>query len=153
MFNAADVLIHGHPVINLFPVKTGLFRVMGTAEAIKIPGGFNEGIHRVRLPFCRTPAVRAGGIHKGRVPGQRRAAFPRECNIPGENNGKIRFGNRQGSALFAVDDRNGGSPVPLPGNTPVPQSVLDCFLSPAERFQVCGDDIQSFHVFHAVETS
>ena len=83
--------------------------------------------------------------------GQGRAAFARQRDVPGQDDGKVRFGNGDGAALLAVHDGNGRPPIPLAGDAPVPQPVLDGLLSPADRFEVCRDGVQRLHVLHAVE--
>ncbi len=114
VLDAADVLVHGHPVGNLSPVEPGLFVEVSAAEAVEVPGRLDEGVHGVRFPPGRAAAAGAGGVHEGLVPGQRGAALAGEFHVHWQKNGQVRLGNGDGAALFTIDDGNGGTPVPLP---------------------------------------
>ena len=133
MFDAADVLIHRHPVIQLLPVEARLHVVAGRTEAVEVPGGLDEGVHRVRLAPGRFPAAGACRLDEGLVPGERRAPLAGEFHVPGEDDGEVFLRNGNRPARLAEDHRDGGAPIALAGDPPVAQAVLDRFLSPAER--------------------
>jgi len=55
MLDAADVLVNGHPVFR-FGLVQGAGGEVRTTVAEKIPGRFDEGIHRVGLTPGHHPA-------------------------------------------------------------------------------------------------
>ena len=50
VLDAADVLVHRHPVIHVVRVE-GLRVITGGSEAVEIPGRANEGVQRVGFSF------------------------------------------------------------------------------------------------------
>jgi len=75
MFNAADILINRHPVIQFLAIKTGLGIAIRAAIAVEIPGRFHKRVHRVRLPSGLAAAFRASRIHEFFQGRERRPAF------------------------------------------------------------------------------
>ena len=71
MFDPADILVDGHPVIHLLPVEPRLGVVMRRTETVEVPGGLDEGIHRVRFAPRRFTAARTGRFHERSVSGKR----------------------------------------------------------------------------------
>ena len=63
VFDAADVLVDVHPVIALLRIP-GLFIVAGVGITQEVPRRADEGIHRIRFPFGRAAAFRAGAVDK-----------------------------------------------------------------------------------------
>ena len=72
VLNAADVLVHGHPVVHVRPLEGGL-RVVGRAVAVEVPGRAEERVHGVRFPHGGRAALRAGRGQPLRHVQQRRA--------------------------------------------------------------------------------
>ena len=68
VFDAADVLVDGQPVVDRLSREWGL--VVGrVGEAQEVPGGIHERVHGVGLPAGRTVAGRTGGSKEAFVGG------------------------------------------------------------------------------------
>ena len=61
MFNAADVLIDGKPILRGLRIE-GSTVVMCVGVAVEIPGRINEGVHGIGFAARRTTALGASGI-------------------------------------------------------------------------------------------
>ena len=57
--------------------------------------------------------------------GQRRAAAGEQMGILGQHDGQIGLGNRNRPARITIDHGDGGAPVALARNPPIPQPVTD----------------------------
>ena len=79
VLDAADILIDRQPIADGIGVDR-LARVR-RAEARKIPGRIDEGVHRVGLARGRTAALRAGDVLPGRMAVER-IARPRRRSRP-----------------------------------------------------------------------
>jgi hypothetical protein len=124
MFNAANVLIHRHPVFGHFPGKRFLL-IFGIAVPQIVPGRTDKCIHGVRFPPGRFTADRTGDIDEAFHFGQWGSTFCAKLHIDGKYNGQIFFRHRNSTAIITVNNGNGCTPVALPGNQPVPQPVVD----------------------------
>ena len=65
VLDAADVLVHGHPVLRRLPLEHALL-VSGRAVAEEVPGGFHEGIHGVGVAPGPASALGTGGVDEAR---------------------------------------------------------------------------------------
>src|SRR5512133_2063479 len=124
MFDATDILVYRHPVIDLGAVK-GCLQQIRTAVAQEIPGRLHKGIHGIRLATGGNSADRTGYINKRIQPGQGTATFTGKFNIYRQCYREILFRNRYDTTDIAVDDRNGIAPIALPGDAPVAQTIVD----------------------------
>lgn len=80
VFDTADVLVDVHPVIGLLGIP-GLFIVAGVGIAQEVPRRADKGIHRVRFPFGRAAAFRAGAVDEAFARRQRRYGTGREFDV------------------------------------------------------------------------
>src|SRR5208283_5609800 len=98
---------------------------VGAGISGKVPGGFHEGVHGVRLTPRLGPAFRAGSRVEGFVDGQGGAAVFQKLDIQRKHYRQVLLGDRHDTALWAVDDRNGSAPVALARNAPIAEPVLN----------------------------
>ena len=148
VLDAADVLVHGQPVIHRLAIE-GL-GIGNGSEAGEIPRRFEEGIEGIRFPAGRLAARRAihilpGGMVVEWIAGQV------QVHVFGQDHRQILFRHRHQPAVLTVNDRNGAAPIPLPGNAPVAQPVVHGFLSRPHFFQPTGDIFLGLGDGHAVE--
>ncbi len=151
MFDAADVLVHGHPVVGLLLVKRRL-GIARAGVAQEVPGGADKGVHGVRLPAGGPAAGGAAGLHERRIVLQARDPAARELHLQGQLHRQVLLGNGHRAAAVAVDDGNRRPPVPLAGDQPVPQAVGYFEIALPLFPQVFGDFLHGFPVGQAVET-
>ena len=148
VLDAADILIHRHPVGERPPVQRRL--VARRAEAQEIPAGIDEGIEGVGVAQGAAPAGRAGHALPGRVPFER-VAGPVDGHVVGQRHGQVAFGDRHDAAIGAVDDGDGAAPVALARNPPVAQAVVDRAPGAPCRLQAPGHLLPGLLGGHAVE--
>ena len=145
MFDAADILVDRHPVIDggLHHGDAG----GGRAKAGEVPGAVNEHVERVGLPPGCAAASRAGDVFPGRVMIQR-IAGPVERHIVRQAYRKLIVRHRHNTACRTVDDRDRTAPVALPGHAPVAQPPVrqaladSLLLQPSDRGSFGGIDVQ-----------
>src|SRR3972149_6115029 len=118
MLNSSEILIHWHPVIHSLLTQRPLM-VVRTRKTVKVPGGFNEGVHRVCFPSGWPTALRTLSLYKFLHPDKRRLSHSSDFHIEGKNYREIFFRNRQSSTPIAIDDGNRCSPITLSGDTPI----------------------------------
>ncbi len=123
VLDAADVLIHRHPVVGGLAVEHPLL-VVRRAVAKEVPRGLHEGVHRVGLAPRLAPALRARGVDERGHLGQRRAALARELDVVGEHDREVLFLLRHHAVDRAVHDRDRRAPVALATDAPVAQAVV-----------------------------
>ena len=126
VLDPADVLVDVHPVVDRFRHR---WRVcVRCREANEIPAGIDKGVHRVRLALRHPPANRAWDVAPALVPFERIAAAL-ETYVLRQDDGQVFLFLGDGSAVFAVHDRDRATPVPLPGDTPVSQTEHNLWLA------------------------
>ncbi len=151
MLHPADILIHRHPIGHGFRVEHAGFTAR-TAVALKIPGGFHEGIHGVGLPAgILAAAFRATCFGELRQAGQGRSAAVQKIGIFGQKDGQVRLGNGHDAAVGTVNHGDRRSPIALPGDAPVAQPEADGLLAEVVPIQMVGDGLKGLAVGHAVE--
>ena len=112
MFNAADILVHAHPMIDRFMAE-GCLIVMGIGVTQIVPARADEGIHRIQFTRCRAAAFRAGAVHEGFARSKRALGAGRKLDICRQFYRQILFRDEDFAALRAIDDRNGCAPIAL----------------------------------------
>ena len=141
VLDAADVLVHGHPVVSA-PGDHGLL-VLGIAVAHEVPGAVDKGVHGVGFAPRRAATDRAD--HTGmetRVLVQGVAAAIGHT-ILRQQHRQVLFGYRHRAVLRAMDDRNRRAPVALPAHTPVAQAPGGFFLTQTQGSQVKGHGVDA----------
>ena len=130
VLDAADVLVHGHPVLRRGAVEhAGLVARRAVAE--EIPGRLDERVHRVRLAPRPAAAPGTARVDEARGVGERRGALARELDVAREHDGQVRLGLRDHPARVAVEDGDGRAPVALAADAPVAQPVVHpCLAEP-----------------------
>src|SRR6516162_2515222 len=129
MFEAADILIDRHPVIDRLAFE-GDGRT-SRAKAEKIPGRIEEGVERVRLTAGRSAAMRATDMFPSRMVIER-IARPLESHVARQFDREVLLGHRHDTASRAMNQRDRASPISLPRYAPVAQPVGDCLLAASE---------------------
>lgn len=150
VFDAADVLVDVHPVIALLRIP-GLFVVAGVGIAQEVPRRADEGVHRIRFPFSRAAAFRAGAVDKAIARRQGRYGTGREFDVFRQFDRQLVFGNELFATGRAVDDGNGSAPIALTGNEPVPELIVDGLLAKAFVSQPFRNGFAAFFVSQTVE--
>src|ERR1700758_5099666 len=120
MFDAADVLIDRHPVIDCFALKRNW--CPGRAETQEIPRRIEEGVERVGLAAGRSAATRAIDMFPGRMMIER-VARPVEGDISRQFDREIAVGHRHDTASRAMNKRDRTAPITLPRYPPIAKSV------------------------------
>ena len=82
---------------------------------------------------------------------ERRLACRLELGIVRQHDGEVVVGHGLSAAGVAVDDGDGGAPVPLAADEPVAHPVTDGPFAPALLLNVVGDGLIALGVRHAVE--
>ena len=67
--------------------------------------------------------------------------------------GQFFFRHQHHAAFWAMDDRNRRAPVPLAGNEPIAQAIIDLPFSKALRLRFVDDRLHRVMHFHAGEFS
>ena len=123
VLDAADVLVDRHPARNgVAPPR--LLVVGGVAVAQEVPGGVDEGVHRVGLAARRPAADRAGRGDPVLGGGKRRAPLRRVVLDLGEQHRQLACRQRDDAVIGAVDDGDRAAPVALARDEPVAQPVV-----------------------------
>ena len=150
MFNAADILVHAHPMIDRFMAE-GCLIVMGIGVTQIVPARADEGIHRIQFTRCRAAAFRAGAVHEGFARSKRALGAGRKLDICRQFYRQILFRDEDFAALRAIDDRNGCAPIALTADQPVAEAVIDAPFAQALFFHVVHDGSHGFMHFHTRE--
>src|SRR5690606_3273868 len=147
VFDAPDVLVHGHPVV-VAGIYHGLV-VVGRGIAHEVPRRIDEGVHGVGLAARGLAATGARARQEGFVLGERVAGAVGE-EVVGQHDGQVWLGHRHGAAVGAVDDGDGGAPVPLARDAPVAQAPGGLLFAQALRGEIRGDGVDRLAVRQAV---
>jgi len=138
VLDAADVLVHRHPVLCARAHHRGVER--GIAVAHEVPRRIHEGVHRVGLAPRRLAAGRAGHVQEGRVLVQRVARAVGD-EVFGQHHRQITLGHRHGAVFIAVDDGNRRAPVTLAADAPVAQPPGGLLAAQTLVLERLGDGI------------
>ena len=148
MLNAANVLIDGHPAVNLSGIKR-FFRVVWIGITHVVPRRARKSIHRVSFAVSRLTAFRTRCFRKAFM---RCQSFPRcKVNIFRKHNGKIFFRNGNQTAIIAINSRNRIAPITLARNKPIAQTELNGFTTATLSFKISNDGIYRWRVLAAYE--
>ena len=125
MFNAADILIDIHPVIGLIFTERFLI-VLRIRIAQEIPRRVNKRIHRIGFATSFFATLRTRRKQKFFIRFQRRyCRLTIEIYIGRQAYRQIFLGYGHHAAMRAVNDRNRHAPIPLTGDQPITQPVVD----------------------------
>ena len=145
VFGSADVEIDRHPVLFLLRIHEdlGILRV-DVSEVV--PARSSPLGHGVCLSLGRAAALWALAVHPAVDVGQRALACAGGLVALdfGKFKRKFLFGNQDGSAVRAVDEGDGLSPVSLAAEDPVAQLEVDHLvadLALLEEFNHLGDGV------------
>ena len=97
VFDAADVLVHGQPVVHPGRVQDAS-GVVGAGVAQEVPGGLHEGVHGVHFPPGRAVADGAGHLIERRQLRQGGAALPGDGDFQGQHHREIACRHRRQAA-------------------------------------------------------
>ena len=131
VLDAADVLVDRHPVVGDLAVPRRLV-VVRVEVAQEVPGGVDEGVHRVGLAARR--ARRSAGrsvLTQSSAAASGDLALGRVVLDVGQHDRQLVLGHRDDAAALAVDDRDRAAPVALAREQPVAQPVVDGELAAA----------------------
>ncbi len=136
VLDAADVLVHRHPVRSALVDHRRVVAGAGVAE--EVPGRVHEGVHRVGLAPRRAAALRAGAVEERFAPARagcrcRRARGPRAAPPATARPAPAARRSR------AVDQRDRAAPVALARDAPVAQAPVHAALAGALRLEELGD--------------
>ena len=131
VFNPTDILIHIHPIGDIF--GRGGLRGMRRGKAGKIPRGINECVHGVGFTQSRFPAGGAGTIAPCRVAIQRISRFVK-ADIIGQDHGQVFFFLGHHAAGIAMYNGDRAAPIALARQAPIAQPVIGNALAPALCF-------------------
>ena len=101
MFNAADILVDGTPVIDFVAVE-GLSGIMRVGIAHVVPARTNERIHGICLAMSMPAAFRASAFVKSFARRHRTQCALLKLHIFGKFDGQIFFGYKDFAAFVAV---------------------------------------------------
>ena len=129
VLNAANVLVHWHPVVGTL-ADHGLI-VFRIAVAHVVPRRINKGVHGVGLAATRLAAHRAHNAGVKPFVFCQRVARPIGHAILRQHHGQIFFRHRHCAMLRAMNDGDWRSPVALAADAPIAQAPGDFFLAQA----------------------
>ncbi len=154
VLHAAVVPVHRQPVAQRLG-RCQRAVVAGIGVSQKIPARSRPLGHRVGLPPGRSPAAGTDGVHPAVQRRQRRLAALAgfEFAYLGQLQRKLIVGQRHPAARRALHQRDGFAPIPLPGENPVPQLVVDGSLSHPPLLQPPDDGFLGPGNVHAVQNS
>ena len=147
VLDAADVLLHWHPVVGA-SVDHGR-GVVASAVAGVVPAAVDERVHGVGLALRRAAAGGAGAVEEVRAVAQRVAGAVRHA-VLGQHHRQLLIRHRHIAAARAVDDRDRAAPVALAADTPIAQAPLHLFVAQPAGGQVSGDRIDRLGIALAV---
>ena len=137
VLDAADIVLHRHPLGDFLRIEGLVGRLAGKAQ--EVPRAVHKRVERVGLAPRRCAAL--GAVHV--LP--RRVAFERvagdvEADILGQGHRQLVLGHRHHAAGIAVDEGDRRPPVTLAADAPVAQAPHGAPLAPAAAFGP-GDDL------------
>ena len=136
VLNAANVLVHGHPVVSTFSHHlVGMGRV---AIAHEVPRRINKGVHGVGLAAPRFAAYRTHHASMKAFVFVKRIARPIGNAIKRQNHRQIFFRHGHRAVFIAMNDGDGCTPIALTADTPVTQTPSGFLLTQAFGGQVGG---------------
>ena len=150
VLSAAGVLVHGEPRPGALRID-GAGVVVGAEVADEVPVGVHEGVHGVGLAAGGAAAAGAVDMDEPFVGGEGGLTGGLELGVLRQEDGELVLGDRDGAALGAVDNGDGGAPVALAGDEPVADAEGYGALTPALGLDIIRDGLFAFVVGEAVE--
>ncbi|CAM5197713.1 hypothetical protein CDEF62S_03111 [Castellaniella defragrans] len=147
VLDAADVLVHRHPVV-VARIHHGPV-VAGRRIAHEVPGRVDEGVHGVGFAPRGLAAARAVARQERLALGERVARAVRH-QVVRQDDRQIFLGDGHRPAIRAVDDGNGGAPVALAGNAPVAQAPGGAQLAQAHGLEIARNGLDGLRRGQAV---
>ena len=158
MFHTAVVPVYRHPVIQCF-LRSQTSIILRVTVTQIIPGRTSPLRHSIGFPSCRATAIGASGLNKAFHSCQRTFTVIRRHIAFYIRQSQRQFTFRQTycTALRTMYNRNGFPPIPLTGEYPVPQLIVDFadtlsgFFQPTLHLFLCffyGQSIQESTVGH-----
>ena len=141
VLHAAVVPVHLAPVVQGLLGGQSLV-VMGVHIPQEVPGGARPLGHGVGLPPGGAAAAGAGSIHPvGHLGDGGLAVVGGLVGLHlGKQQGELILGDGLPAALLTVDHGDGLAPVPLAGEDPIPELVVDLGVADALLLQPLGND-------------
>src|SRR5690606_37707268 len=124
--------------------------VAGRSVPHEVPGGVDESIHGVGFATGRLATFGAGARQECFVL-VKRIATAIGNQLFGQSDWQVFFGYGNRTAVCAMDDGNGGTPVTLTGNAPVTQAPGGLLFAQTLAGKYFGNGIDSLLVVKAVE--
>src|SRR5579884_457552 len=123
--------------------------------AQEVPGGVQEVVVDIGLPSRGPSTDGAGGIHEAFNRCQRGCSRSRWFPVfhIRQQHRQLLFGHRHCSMFGTIDDGNGWSPVTLPTDQPVPQTIFDAALTYAPLPDFGNDGLSRFSRGHTRKLS
>ena len=123
VLDAADVLIHRHPVVvaRVDHRRLAVDLCIGRGVAHVVPRRIDEGVHRVGFATRGLAALRARALQERFVFGERVAAAVRNM-VLGQHDWQILLRHRHRATIVAMNDRDGRTPITLARDAPVTQA-------------------------------
>ena len=146
VLDAADVLVHRHPVI---VARIDHRRRIRRGVAHVVPRRIDENVHGVGLALCRRAALWTGAVDEVGAIGERVAAAVRNA-ILGKDHGQVLLGHRHFAAARAMNDRDRRAPVTLSRNAPIAKPVGHALFAEPLRREIRGDRVDGLLIAHAV---
>ena len=119
VLDAADVLVHRHPVV---VARVDHRRRVRARVAHVVPGRIDERVHRVGLALRGLAAARARHVQEVGALRERVAAAVGDA-VLGQHDRQVLLRHRHRAARGAMDDRDRRAPVALARDAPVAQPV------------------------------
>jgi hypothetical protein len=138
MLNAANVLIDRQPMIGSLIDHRLRLRA---AVARVVPRRLDKGIEGIGFALGGLTTSGTSDMAPVRI-GLKRRAHASEFNRLGQGHRQIVIGHRHRAAGGAMNNRNGTTPIALPGYAPVTQSIVDPPLTDALRLKMVSDGIK-----------
>ena len=127
MFHAANVLVHVHPIIEIFFIRRR--HRSWRCKARKIPRTVHKSVHRICFTQRVLTTGRTGTFAPCRMP-VKRVAGDIKAYIIGKGYGQVFFLFSHDSAGLAMDHGNGASPIPLAAEPPIAKAKIGDPLAP-----------------------
>ena len=149
VFDAADVLVHRHPVVGAF--GDHLLAVGGIAIAHEVPGRIHESVHGVGLAPRGFTAHRADHASVEAFVLVQRVARAVGYAVLRQHHRQVLLRHRHRAVFVTVDDGNGCAPVALATHTPVAQAEGGLLLAQTLGGQQLGDLVHGGLLGQAIE--
>ena len=146
VLDAADVLVHRHPVI---VARIDHRRRIRRGVAHVVPRRIDENVHGVGLALCRLSALWTSAVDEVSAMGERVAAAVRNA-ILGKDHRQVLLGHRHFAAARAMNDRDRRAPITLSRNAPIAKPVGHALFAESLRREIRGDRVDGLLIAHAV---